>query len=93
MEQGPDMTKVKEPRAITAVLIFAIIFIVGFGIWYAPILEFASKAVPQFGNIASVVPNSASSSFHLVKPTPVASSNSYRAGVAAVAVVVPFNAH
>ncbi len=91
MEQGPDMTKVKEPRAIVAVLIFAIIFIVGFGIWYAPILEFASKAVPHYGNIASVVPNSASSSFHLVKP--VASSNSSRAGVAAVAVVVPFNAH
>jgi hypothetical protein len=91
MEQGPDMTKVKEPRAIAGVLIFSIIFIVGFGIWYGPILEFASKAVPQFGSIGPVVPSS-SSSFHLVKAAP-ALSNSSHAGPAPVAVLVPFNAH
>jgi len=50
MEEAPDMSKVKEPRAMVAVLSFAMIFIVGFGVWHAPILEFASKAVPHFGN-------------------------------------------
>ena len=87
MEQGPDMTKVKEPRAIAAVLIFAIIFMVGFGIWYAPVLEFASKAVPHFGNIASVVSNGSSSLSHTVKPASVA-SNSSAAALRPVPVVV-----
>src|ERR687885_1761314 len=50
MEEASDMSKVKEPRAMVAVLTFAMIFIVGFGVWHAPILEFASKAVPHFGN-------------------------------------------
>src|SRR5215217_3697223 len=50
MEEAPDMSKIKEPRAMVAVLSFAMIFIVGFGVWHAPILEFASKAVPHFGN-------------------------------------------
>jgi len=54
MEEGPDMTRVKEPRATTAVLIFAIVFMVGFGIWHAPILEFASKAVPTFSNTFNI---------------------------------------
>ncbi len=45
MEEGPDMSKVKEPKAMVAVLVFAMVFMVGFGIWHAPILEFASKAV------------------------------------------------
>src|SRR6476660_10472777 len=54
MEEGPDMTRVKEPRATTAVLIFAIVFMVGFGVWHAPILEFASKAVPTFSNTFNI---------------------------------------
>src|ERR687886_1087621 len=50
MEEAPNMSKVKEPRAIIAVLIFAIVFMVGFGIWHAPLLDFASKAVPQLAS-------------------------------------------
>src|ERR687886_2470179 len=50
MEEAADMSKIKEPRAMVAVLTFAMIFMVGFGVWHAPILEFASKAVPHFGN-------------------------------------------
>src|SRR6266487_2607499 len=96
MEQGPDMSKVKEPRAIAAVLIFAIIFMVGFGIWYAPVLEFASMAVPHFGNVGSVISNSSSSSSssssHLVRPAAL-SSNSSAAGLHAVAIVVRSNNH
>ncbi|MBV9667606.1 MAG: NADH-quinone oxidoreductase subunit N, partial [Nitrososphaeraceae archaeon] len=51
MEEGPDMSKVKEPRAMVAVLVFAMVFMVGFGVWHAPILQFASKAVPHLSNI------------------------------------------
>jgi NADH-quinone oxidoreductase subunit N len=47
MEDAPDMRRVKEPRAILAVLIFAMVFMVGFGIWHAPLLDFASSAVPE----------------------------------------------
>lgn len=46
MEEGPDMSRVKEPRAIMAVLVFAMVFMVAFGIWHAPLLDFASHAVP-----------------------------------------------
>src|SRR5919109_698541 len=55
MEEGPDMTRVKEPRAIVAVLIFAMVFMVAFGIWHAPLLDFASRAVPNLtSNITQV---------------------------------------
>jgi proton-translocating NADH-quinone oxidoreductase chain N len=50
MEEGPDMSKVKEPRAIVAVLVFAMVFMVGFGIWHAPLLDFASQAVPDLSS-------------------------------------------
>lgn len=64
MEEGPDMSKVKEPRAIVAVLVFAIVFMVGFGIWHAPLLDFASRAVPDLTNI--VVASASSSSSTMV---------------------------
>ncbi len=59
LDESADMSRVKEPRAIVCVLVFAIIFMVGFGIWHAPLLEFASisvpshldQLVPSFGNI------------------------------------------
>jgi NADH-quinone oxidoreductase subunit N len=50
MEDAPDMRRVKEPRAILAVLVFAVVFMVGFGIGYAPLLEFASIAVPELSS-------------------------------------------
>jgi NADH-quinone oxidoreductase subunit N len=51
LEEAPDMTKVKEPRAIVAVLVFAIVFMVGFGVWYGPLLNFASHAVPDLATL------------------------------------------
>jgi F420H2 dehydrogenase subunit N len=48
MENGPDMSKVKEPKAMLTVLVFGIAFMVVFGIWYAPLLEFATNSVPHF---------------------------------------------
>lgn len=56
MEEGPDMSKVKEPRAMVAVLVFAIVFMVGFGIGYTPLLDFASQAIPDLSS--SVMPAS-----------------------------------
>lgn len=53
MEDAPDMSPVKEPRAIVAVLVFAMVFMVGFGIWHAPLLDFASRAVPDLTNITA----------------------------------------
>jgi proton-translocating NADH-quinone oxidoreductase chain N len=56
MEDAADMSKIKEPTAIVAVLIFAIIFMVGFGIWHAPLLDFASQALPDLANVTSTIP-------------------------------------
>ena len=56
MEESPDTTKVKEPRAILAVLIFSMIFMVGFGIWHAPILDFATNSVPNLSQLTAVLP-------------------------------------
>jgi NADH-quinone oxidoreductase subunit N len=52
MEEGPDMSRVKEPRSMIAVLVFATVFMVGFGIWHGPILEFASHSVPALSQLA-----------------------------------------
>src|SRR5687768_1844519 len=57
MEDSPETSRVKEPRAISAVLIFAMIFMVGFGIWHAPILEFATNSVPNLSQLVSVLPS------------------------------------
>src|ERR1044071_5135447 len=57
MEDSPDTSRVKEPRAISAVLVFAMIFMVGFGIWHQPILEFATNSVPNLSQLTAVLPS------------------------------------
>ena len=57
MEESPDTTRVKEPRAMLAVLIFSMIFMVGFGIWHAPILDFATNSVPNLSQLTAVLPS------------------------------------
>jgi NADH-quinone oxidoreductase subunit N len=57
MEDSPETSRVREPRAISAVLIFAMIFMVGFGIWHAPILECATNSVPNLSQLVSVLPS------------------------------------
>jgi F420H2 dehydrogenase subunit N len=54
MEQGPDMSKIKEPKAILAVLLFGLVFMVAFGVWHAPLLEFATISVPDLTNLINV---------------------------------------
>ncbi len=46
-EEGENRIRQKEPKSLVAVLLFAIGFMVIFGIWYGPILDFASMAVPH----------------------------------------------
>ena len=55
LDESANMSKVKEPKAIVWVLVFAIIFMVGFGIWHAPLLEFASMSVPS--NLEQLIPS------------------------------------
>jgi proton-translocating NADH-quinone oxidoreductase chain N len=55
MEESPDMSRVKEPRSMVAVLIFGAVFMVGFGIWHAPILEFASEALPNLAETMTII--------------------------------------
>lgn len=41
-----ETKRMKEPRIILAVLIFALVFMVGFGVYPAPLIEFSSISVP-----------------------------------------------
>jgi NADH-quinone oxidoreductase subunit N len=47
MEEGENRIRQKEPKSIIAILLFAIGFMVIFGIWYGPILNFATMASPN----------------------------------------------
>jgi hypothetical protein len=38
-----------------AVLIFGAVFMVGFGIWHAPLLEFASEALPNLAETMTMI--------------------------------------
>ncbi|MDX1372308.1 MAG: hypothetical protein R3321_07550, partial [Nitrososphaeraceae archaeon] len=52
LDESKDISRIKEPKIILCVLLFGMIFMVGFGIWHAPLLEFASISVPtQFEQI------------------------------------------
>ena len=53
MEQGPDMSKIREPKAMLGVLVFGLVFMVAFGIWHAPLLEFATNSVPNLTQIVN----------------------------------------
>jgi NADH-quinone oxidoreductase subunit N len=55
LDEAANMSRVKEPKAIVGVLVFAIIFMVGFGIWHAPLLEFASISIPS--NFDDLIPS------------------------------------
>ena len=53
LEEGENRVRQKEPKSIVAVLVFAIGFMVIFGIWYGPILNFATMASP--GDLAQLI--------------------------------------
>ena len=45
-ETPANVTRVKEPRVIIAVLIFTMVFMVGFGVYPTPLIDFATNAIP-----------------------------------------------
>jgi proton-translocating NADH-quinone oxidoreductase chain N len=55
MEESPNMARVKEPKAMLAVMIFGAVFMVGFGIWHAPILEFAAESLPNLTETMTLI--------------------------------------
>ena len=48
--EGEKEKRIKEPKSIVAVMIFSIIFIVGFGVYPEPLLHFAEIAVPSLSS-------------------------------------------
>ena len=44
--EGEKEKRVKEPKSVIAVMIFSIIFLVGFGVYPEPILQFVEFATP-----------------------------------------------
>ncbi|GBC72950.1 hypothetical protein HRbin04_00345 [archaeon HR04] len=55
------MLKVREPRLILAVLAFALAFMVGFGVYPAPLISFAQVSVPS-SDVFSTLPRELQSS-------------------------------
>ncbi|MGH9877950.1 MAG: NADH-quinone oxidoreductase subunit N, partial [Nitrososphaerales archaeon] len=45
-DESAATERIKEPRIIVAVLIFALVFMVGFGIYPAPLIDFSSSSIP-----------------------------------------------
>jgi NADH-quinone oxidoreductase subunit N len=55
MEEGENRVRQKEPKPVVAVLLFALGFMIIFGIWYGPLLDLASMAVPNdIANLISI---------------------------------------
>ena len=46
--EGETEKRVREPRSVIGVMVFAIAFLVGFGVYPEPILQFVSFATPAF---------------------------------------------
>jgi len=45
--EGENERRVSEPRSVVAVMIFSIIFMVGFGVYPEPLIQFAEMATPS----------------------------------------------
>ena len=48
--EGETEKRVREPRSIIAVMIFSMIFLIGFGVYPEPLLKFVEFATPVFGS-------------------------------------------
>ena len=63
LDEPVDKSRIKEPKAILGVLVFTVIFMVGFGIWHAPLLEFASSSsisLNEISTMLNITPNAES---------------------------------
>ena len=50
--EGETEKRVSEPRSVIAVMVFSIIFIVGFGVYPDPLIQFAESAAPALSSFA-----------------------------------------
>jgi len=51
--EGETEKRISEPKSVIAVMIFSIIFMVGFGVYPEPLIEFAKIAAPTITLSAS----------------------------------------
>jgi NADH-quinone oxidoreductase subunit N len=51
--EGETEKRISEPKSVIAVMIFSIIFMVGFGVYPEPLIQFAEWATPVIGLGAS----------------------------------------
>ncbi len=55
--EGEEEKRVRsEPRSVVAVMVFSMLFMVGFGVYPDPIIQFAEFAAPAFSAGAGIVP-------------------------------------
>ena len=47
--EGESEKRISEPKSIIAVMIFSVIFMVGFGVYPDPLIQFAQNAAPVIG--------------------------------------------
>ena len=47
--EGESEKRISEPKSIIAVMIFSVIFMVGFGVYPDPLIQFAQNAAPAIG--------------------------------------------
>ena len=45
--EGENEKRVSEPKSVIAVMIFSILFMVGFGVYPEPLIQFAEMATPS----------------------------------------------
>jgi len=48
--EGETEKRVKEPKSIIAVMIFAMIFLIGFGVYPEPLMKFVEFATPTISS-------------------------------------------
>jgi NADH-quinone oxidoreductase subunit N len=48
--EGETEKRVKEPKSIIAVMIFSIVFLVGFGVYPEPLIQFVEFATPTISS-------------------------------------------
>ena len=54
--EGETEKRVSEPKSIIAVMIFSIIFMVGFGVYPEPLIQFAEYATPILSGPSGIMP-------------------------------------
>ncbi|MDX1533278.1 MAG: NADH-quinone oxidoreductase subunit N, partial [Nitrosopumilaceae archaeon] len=54
--EGETEKRVSEPKSVVAVMIFSILFMVGFGVYPEPLIKLAELATPILSSGAGIMP-------------------------------------